>query len=178
MSQSSNRRQALSNAIDTNETSSASASVAGTNQKTTIDLIDWARHSIVSLLERHEPIVSLLQWHEKNKLYYVVDMNQKWVCFNDIRQEEIGLKRLMSLKHSMSRRNRLETPDEMSLKRSNRTVTKRTRKKEADWSNEIIAWLKRKRVMLRACSAFYWNTCSLSEPKALSSLALSFSLYI
>jgi len=38
----------------------------------------------------------------------------------------------MSLKRSMSRRNRLETPDEMSLKRSNKTVAKRTRKKEAD----------------------------------------------
>ncbi len=101
-----------------NETSSASASVADTNQKTTIDLIDWTRHLIVSLLERHESIVSLLQWHEKNKLYYVVDMNQKWVCFNDIQQEEIDLKRLMSLKCSMSRRNRLETSDEMSLKRS------------------------------------------------------------
>jgi hypothetical protein len=37
----------------------------------------------------------------------------------------------MSLKRSMmSRRNRLETPDEMSLKRSNRTITERTRKKE------------------------------------------------
>ncbi len=39
--------------------------------------------------------VSLLQWHEKNKLYDVVSLNQKWVCFNDIQQEEIGLKRLM-----------------------------------------------------------------------------------
>jgi len=36
----------------------------------------------------------------------------------------------MSLKRSMSRRNRLETSDEMSLKRFNRTVMKRTRKKE------------------------------------------------
>jgi len=42
------------------------------------------------------------------------------------------LKRLMSLKHSMSRRNRLETSDEMSLKRSNKTIMKQTRKKEAD----------------------------------------------
>ena len=152
--------------------------IADMNQKTMIDLIDWARHSIVSLLERHESIVSLLQWHEKNKLYYVVDMNQKWVCFNDIWQEEIDLKRLMSLKHSMSRRNRLETSDEMSLKRSNKTIMKQTRKKEADWSNEIIAWLKKEKIMLRACSVFYWNTCSLSESKTLSSLALFFSLYI
>jgi len=38
----------------------------------------------------------------------------------------------MSLKRFMSRRNRLETSDEMSLKRSNRMITKQTRKKEAD----------------------------------------------
>ncbi len=80
--------------------------IADMNQKTMIDLIDWARHSIVSLLEQHS----------------------KWVCFNDIQQEEIDLKRLMkwvwnalcqeeSLKCFMSRRNRLETSDEMSLKR-------------------------------------------------------------
>jgi len=36
----------------------------------------------------------------------------------------------MSLKHSMSRRNRLETSDEMSLKRLNRMIMKQTRKKE------------------------------------------------
>jgi len=168
LSQSLNRRQALLNAINMNETSSASASVADMNQKTMIDFINWVRHLIVSLL----------QWHEKNKLYYVVNMNQKWVCFNDIWQEEIDLKRLMSLKHFISRRNRLETSDEMSLKRSNKTIMKWTRKKEVDWSNEIIAWLKRKKIMLQACSVFYWNTCSLSESKILSSLALFFSLYI
>ena len=55
------------------------------NRKTMIDLINWAHHSIVSLL----------QWHEKNKLYYVVSLNQKWVCLNDIQQEEIDLKHLM-----------------------------------------------------------------------------------
>ena len=54
--------QALSNAIDMNETSSIKCNrhernkfyyirVVDTNQKTTIDLIDWARHSIVSLLQ-------------------------------------------------------------------------------------------------------------------------------
>ncbi len=32
--------------------------------------------------------------------------------------------------------------------------------------------------LLRACSVFYWNMCSLSESKTLSSLALFFSLYI
>jgi len=36
----------------------------------------------------------------------------------------------MSLKHSMSRRNRLETSDEMSLKRLNKMIIKQTRKKE------------------------------------------------
>ena len=41
--------------------------------------------------------------------------------------------------------NELETLDEMSLKHSNRTITKQIRKKEADWSNEIIAWLKKRK---------------------------------
>ena len=50
--------------------------VADMNQKTMIDLL----------------IESV---NEQNKLYYVVDTNQKWVCFNDIWQEEIDLKRLM-----------------------------------------------------------------------------------
>ncbi len=39
--------------------------VADMNQKTMIDLL----------------IESV---NEQNKLYYVVDTNQKWVCFNDI----------------------------------------------------------------------------------------------
>ncbi len=33
-------------------------------------------------------------------------------------------------------------------------------------------------LLLRACSAFYWDACPLSEPKALSGLALPFPLYI
>ncbi len=94
--------------------------------------------------------------HEKNKPYDVVGLNQKWACFNGIRQEEIGLERLMEwawnalcqegigLERLMkwawnARWNELETLDGMSLKRSNRTVAERTRKKEADWSNEVIA---------------------------------------
>ncbi len=32
--------------------------------------------------------------------------------------------------------------------------------------------------LLQACSVFFWDTCSLSEAKTLSSLALRFSLYI
>jgi len=64
--------------------------VVDMNQKTTIDLIDWARHSIVSLL----------QWHQIS------------------RRNRLETSDEMSLKRFMSRRNRLETSDEMSLKRS------------------------------------------------------------
>ncbi len=50
--------------------------VVGTNGKTTIDLLI-------------EPV------NERNKPYYVVGLDQKWACFKGIRQEGIGLKRLM-----------------------------------------------------------------------------------
>ncbi len=87
----------------TSEFDSESASMTRTEQALR-RVADMNRKTMIDLL-----IESV---NEQNKLYYVVDTNQKWVCFNDIRQEEIGLKR------SMLRRNRLETSDEMSLKRS------------------------------------------------------------
>ncbi len=43
---------------------------------------------------------------------------------------------------------------------------------------ELLYSSQDKMKVLRACSAFYWNTCSLSESKTLSNLALLFSLYI
>jgi len=193
-----------------NDKNSESAAMTQNDTKWSLD---WVRHSkwvcyndksIVDLLTElvtwtEQALLHACSRHEKNKLYDVVDLNQKWVCFNDIWQEEIDLKRLMKwawnaqwneletlyvkkrawntldqeeidLKHLMkwawnAQWNELETLDEMSLKRLNRTITKWTRKKEADWSNEIIAWLKKREIMLRACSVFYWNVCSLSEPR-------------
>jgi len=41
-----------------------------------------------------------------------------------------------------------------------------------------VIFYSKNMILLRACSVFYWNTCSLSESKTLSSLALFFSLYI
>ncbi len=41
--------------------------------------------SIVSLLQEQITIDLLIESiNERNKLYYVVDLNQKWVCFNDM----------------------------------------------------------------------------------------------
>ncbi len=71
--------------------------------------LDWARHPkwacyngkpIVDLLTElvtrtEQALLHACSKHEKNKLYDVVGLNQKWACFNDIRQEEIGLERLM-----------------------------------------------------------------------------------
>ncbi len=40
---------------------------------------------LVSLLQRQTMIDLLIELiNEWNKLYYVVDLNQKWVCFNDM----------------------------------------------------------------------------------------------
>ena len=61
----------------------------------------WARHLIVSLLQWHESIVSLLQWHQ------ILRRNKLETS------DEMSLKRFM-----MTTRNRLETSDEMSLKHS------------------------------------------------------------
>jgi hydroxypyruvate isomerase len=70
----------------TSEFDSESASMTRTEQALR-RVADMNRKTMIDLL-----IESV---NEQNKLYYVVDTNQKWVCFNDIRQEEIGLKRLM-----------------------------------------------------------------------------------
>ncbi len=70
----------------TPEFDSESASMTRTEQALR-RVADMNRKTMIDLL-----IESV---NEQNKLYYVVDTNQKWVCFNDIRQEEIGLKRLM-----------------------------------------------------------------------------------
>ncbi len=70
----------------TPEFDSESASMTRTEQALR-RVADMNRKTMIDLL-----IESI---NEQNKLYYVVDTNQKWVCFNDIRQEEIGLKRLM-----------------------------------------------------------------------------------
>jgi len=41
--------------------------------------------SIVSLLQEQTTIDLLIELiNEWNKLYYVVNLNQKWVCFNDM----------------------------------------------------------------------------------------------
>ncbi len=157
--------------------------VAGTNQKTMIDLINWARHSIVSLLEQH------LKWVCYNDIRI-----RQWVCFNDMnrtssvtrcrheskdndwsldwisqRTEQALLcsrheSEVSLLQWHLTRRNRLETSDEMSLKYLNRTITKWTRKKELiEAMRSLLDW--EKKVMLRACSVFYWNARSRSEPR-------------
>ena len=51
--------------------------------------LDWARH------RTEQALLHACSRHEKNKLYYAVDLNRKWACFNDIRQEGIDLERLM-----------------------------------------------------------------------------------
>ena len=107
----------------------------------------WKEQAL--LCSKSESEVSLLQWHltRRNRLET---------------SDEI------SLKHSMSRRNRLETFDEMSLKRSNRTIMKQTRKKELiEVIKSLLSW--EKKVMLRACSVFYWDARSRSKSSALLS---------
>ena len=107
----------------------------------------WTEQAL--LCSRHESEMSLLQWHLA-------------------RRNRLETSDEMSLKHSMSRRNRLETSDEMSLKHSNRTIMKWTRKKELiEAMRSLLDW--EKRVMLRACSVFYWDARSRSKSSALLS---------
>jgi len=94
----------------------------------------------------------------------------------------------MSLKHFMLRRNRLEMSDEMSLKHLiqqdemslkhlNRMIIKWTRKKKLiEVMKSLLDW--EKKVMLQACSVFYWNARSLSKCKTLLNLMLILLLYI
>ena len=54
-------------------------------EQITINLVNRVSHSIVSLLQRQTTIDLLIESiNERNKLYYVVNLNQKWVCFNDM----------------------------------------------------------------------------------------------
>lgn len=126
--------------------------VINMNQKTMIDLIDWTRHLIVSLLQWHESIVSLLQWHQ-------ITRRNKLEMFDE-----------MSLKHLIQQ-------DEMSLKHLNRMIIKWTRKKKLiEVMKSLLDW--EKKVMLQACSVFYWNARSLSKSKTLLNLMLILLLYI
>ncbi len=71
-------------------------------EQITIDLVNRVSHSIVSLLQRQTTIDLLIELiNERNKLYYVVGLNQKWVCFNDMINAMIYL--LTSLYLSVNR---------------------------------------------------------------------------
>ena len=71
--------------------------------KTHSTLISSSSQSLeVSLLQRQTTIDLLIESiNERNKLYYVVDLNQKWVCFNDMINAMIYL--LTSLYLSVNR---------------------------------------------------------------------------
>ncbi len=84
--------QALLNAINMNRTSFVTRC---RHESEDNNWFHWLSSSLNSEFAWMTLKVSLLQWHEKNKLYYAVSLNQKWVCFNDIWREEINLKRLM-----------------------------------------------------------------------------------